>query len=128
MEPNYADFLKKYPAYETTLHIDKLRAEDYRRLDQAEHIYLDYTGAGIYAESQVKKHQQILLENTFGNPHSSNPTSRAATQYVESARAYVLEYFKADPAEYDVIFSANASGALKIVGESYPFSQNDHIC
>ena len=125
MDTTYAEFLSKYPSYETTLHIDKLRAEDYRRLDQAEHIYLDYTGAGIYAESQVKKHQQILLENTFGNPHSSNPTSIAATSYVESARAYVLEYFKADPAEYDVIFSANASGALKIVGESYPFAPGD---
>ena len=121
----YAEFLMKYPAYASTLHIDKLRAEDYRRLDQAEHVYLDYTGAGIYAESQVRKHQQILLENTFGNPHSSNPTSQAATKYVESARAYVLSYFKADPAEYDVIFTANASGALKIVGESYPFGAGD---
>ena len=121
----YAEFLMKYPAYASTLHIDKLRAEDYRRLDQAGHVYLDYTGAGIYAESQVRKHQQILLENTFGNPHSSNPTSQAATKYVESARAYVLSYFKADPAEYDVIFTANASGALKIVGESYPFGAGD---
>ena len=126
MDSAYVEFLSKYPAYESTLHIDKLRAEDYRRLDQAEHVYLDYTGAGIYAESQVRKHQQILLENTFGNPHSSNPTSIAATRFVESARAYVLEYFKADPAEYDVIFSANASGALKIVGESYPFGPGDH--
>ena len=123
----YAEFLTRYPAYESTLHIDKLRAEDYRRLDQAGHVYLDYTGAGIYAESQVRKHQQILLENTFGNPHSSNPTSQAATKYVESARAYVLSYFKADPAEYDVIFTANASGALKIVGESYPFGPGDHF-
>jgi molybdenum cofactor sulfurtransferase len=125
MDTSYADFLKKYPAYESTAKIDKLRAEDYRRLDRAEHIYLDYTGGGIYAESQVKKHQQILLENTFGNPHSSNPTSIAATRYVESARAYVLKYFNADPAEYDVIFTANASGALKIVGEAYPFGKGD---
>ena len=123
----YAEFLKKYPAYESTLHIDKLRAEDYRRLDQAEQVYLDYTGAGIYAESQVRKHQQILLENTFGNPHSSNPTSQAATKYVDSARAYVLSYFNADPAEYDVIFTANASGALKIVGEAYPFGPDDQF-
>ncbi len=123
----YAEFLKKYPAYASTLHIDKLRAEDYRRLDQAGHVYLDYTGAGLYAESQVRKHQQILLENTFGNPHSSNPTSQAATKYVDSARAYVLSYFNADPAEYDVIFTANASGALKIVGEAYPFGPDDHF-
>ena len=122
----YSDFLNKYPEYETTQHIDRLRADDYRRIDQAGHVYLDYTGAGLYAESQVLRHQQILLENTFGNPHSTNPTSIAATRYVESARAFVLEYFNADPAEYDVIFSANASGALKIVGESYPFGPGDH--
>jgi len=126
MDVSYADFLKKYPGYESTANIDKLRAEDYGRLDRAEHIYLDYTGGGIYAESQVKKHQKILLENTFGNPHSSNPTSVAATKFVESARAYVLKYFNADLGEYDVIFTANASGALKIVGEAYPFGPGDH--
>jgi selenocysteine lyase/cysteine desulfurase len=126
MDNSYANFLKKYPTYESTATIDELRATDYRRLDRAEHIYLDYTGGGIYAESQVKKHQQILLENTFGNPHSSNPTSIAATHFVESARGYVLKYFNADPAEYDVIFTANASGALKIVGEAYPFGPGDH--
>ena len=121
----YTEFLKKYPEYETSRHIDELRAADYRRIDQAEHIYLDFTGAGLYAESQVRQHQQILLENTFGNPHSTNPTSLAATRYVNSARAYVLQYFNADPAEYDVIFTANASGALKIVGEAYPFNKGD---
>ncbi len=124
MQP-YAEFLEKFPEYESTQHIDRLRAEDYSRLATAGHVYLDYTGAGIYAESQVKKHQQILLENTFGNPHSTNPTSIAATHFVESARTFVLEYFKADPTEYDVIFSANASGALKTVGESYPFGAED---
>lgn len=31
------------------------------------------------------------------------------------------EFFSADPAEYDVIFTSNASGALKLVGEAYPF-------
>ena len=126
MDTTFADFLKKYPTYASTAKIDELRARDYSRLDRAGQVYLDYTGGGLYAESQVRQHQQILLENTFGNPHSSNPTSIVATHYVESARAYVLKYFNADPAEYDVIFTANASGALKIVGEAYPFGPGDH--
>jgi molybdenum cofactor sulfurtransferase len=126
MDTTSADFLKKYPTYAATAKIDELRAQDYSRLDRAGQVYLDYTGGGLYAESQVRQHQQILLENTFGNPHSSNPTSIVATHYVESARAYVLKYFNADPAEYDVIFTANASGALKIVGEAYPFGPGDH--
>jgi molybdenum cofactor sulfurtransferase len=125
MPKTYSDFLAKYPDYESTRKIDELRASDYSRLDRAGHIYLDYTGGGLYAESQIIKHQQILLEQTFGNPHSSNPTSMAATVLVESARASVLRFFNANPAEYDVVFTPNASGALKVVGEAYPFGQGD---
>lgn len=122
MENSYSEFIRKYPGYEETGHIDQIRARDYGRLDSLGQIYLDYTGAGLYADSQVIKHQKILLENVFGNPHSTNPTSQIATQYVESARAYALEYFRADPNEYDLIFTANASAALKLVGEAYPFT------
>src|SRR5581483_9134144 len=54
-------------------------------------------------------------------PHSLNPTSRATTELVERARRSVLDFFHASPDEYDVIFTANASQALKLVGEAYPF-------
>jgi selenocysteine lyase/cysteine desulfurase len=47
------------------------------------------------------------------------------TRLVEQARAYVLEFFKAPPDEYATIFTNNASGALKLVGESYPFGPGD---
>ncbi len=126
MDNSYATFLQKYPTYANTHQIDELRANDYGRLDRTGQVYLDYTGGGLYADSQVRKHQEILLAGVFGNPHSSNPTSLAATQLVEGAREYVLRFFKADPAEYDVAFTPNASGALKLVGESYPFGPGDH--
>ena len=42
---------------------------------------------------------------------------------VDRARQFVLSYFNASPKEYVVIFTPNASGALKLVGESYPFVQ-----
>ncbi len=120
-------FLEKYPTYKKTESIDALRKKDYARLDAGEHIYFDYTGGGIYAESQIEKHQQLLRENVFGNPHSSNPTSQAATRIVENARAYILKFFNADPDEYLAIFTANASGALKLIGESYPFSNGRYL-
>ncbi len=115
--PDLAAFLDAYPSYRNTQLIDDLRASQYARLDAGEHVYLDYTGGGLYAESQLRQHQQLLRENVFGNPHSSNPTSLAATRLVDHARAYVLRFFDADPQEYDVIFTSNASGALKLVGE-----------
>ncbi len=124
-DPEFARFLEAYPTYATTKSIDDLRARDYARLDRSRQVYLDYTGAGIYAESQIRKHQRLLRDNIYGNPHSSNPTSQAATTIVESARAYVLKYFNASPNEYDVVFTANASAALKLVGEAYPFRPGD---
>ena len=126
-EKEFEAFLAAYPAYKTTGKIDELRANDYSRLDRLGHVYLDYTGGGLYAESQIIKHQQLLTENTFGNPHSTNPTSMAATELVDSAREYVLEFFNADPEEYLCIFTPNASGALKLVGESYPFPGGHYL-
>jgi len=122
----YAEFVQKYPAYDKTHDLDELRERDYARLDRLGQIYLDYTGGGLYGESQVQAHQKVLAENVFGNPHSSNPTSQAATHLIESTRQSILDFFNADPAEYTVIFCLNASGALKLVGESYPFEPGSH--
>jgi molybdenum cofactor sulfurtransferase len=43
---------------------------------------------------------------------------------VDRARRAVLDYFKASPEEYVAIFTPNASGALKLVGEAYPFARD----
>jgi len=125
-DPAYADFVQSYPLYNATHDIDELRQREYARLDRLGQVYLDYTGGGLYAESQIRQHHTLLDENVFGNPHSSNPTSLAITRLIESAREYVLQFFNASPEEYVVIFTQNASGALKLVGESYPFGQGCH--
>ena len=122
----YADFLAAYPGYQSTSRLDDLRASEYGRLDEQGHIYLDYTGGGLYADRQLTEHVDLLRRGVFGNPHSSNPTSMAMTQLDERARHYVLDYFNASPEEYVVIFTQNASGALKLVGESYPFEPGSH--
>ena len=51
----------------------------------------------------------------------TNPTSKVTTDLVEQARRAVLRFFNAPVDEWVVIFTANASQALKLVGESYPF-------
>lgn len=120
-----AAFHHAYPTFEATRALDELRTTEYPRLDAQGQIYLDYTGGGLYAESQLHEHMALLSQNVFGNPHSRNPTSQAMTHLVERARASVLEYFNASTEEYTAIFTPNASGALKLVGESYPFEQGD---
>jgi selenocysteine lyase/cysteine desulfurase len=118
-------FNAAYPEYASTQLLDELRAGDYARLDELGHVYLDYTGGGLYADSQIRAHADLLTHNVFGNPHSSNPTSLAMTKLVQQARDAILSYFHASPDEYDVVFTQNASGALKLVGESYPFGPGD---
>ncbi len=123
----YNAFLAAHPGYASTARIDELRAREYPRLDSMSQVYLDYTGGGLYADSQVEAHLELLKAAVYGNPHSSNPSSQAATVLVNETRAAVLEYFNADPAEYTAIFTQNASGALKLVGESYPFAGGRYL-
>ena len=118
-------FLHHYPQFKNAA-LASLRQTEFSRLDANGQVYLDYTGGGLYAASQLRQHQNLLSENVFGNPHSQNPTSVAMTELVEQTRQYVLQFFNASPDEYELIFTPNASGALKLVGESYPFTPESH--
>ena len=69
----------------------------------------------------------LLRDGVYGNPHSVNRTSSAATARVERARAAVLRHFAADDDEYACIFTPNATGALRLVGEAYPFGPQDRF-
>ena len=42
---------------------------------------------------------------------------------MKEARESVLAFFRAPP-EYTAIFTANATAAMKLVGESFPFTSN----
>jgi selenocysteine lyase/cysteine desulfurase len=114
-------FLAAYPGYRDTAVLDQLRATEYWYLDAGGHTYLDYTGAGLPAQAQLSGHADRLHGRCFGNPHSDNPTSAASTRLISAARQLVLEHFCAPPDEYEVIFTPNASGACRLVGEAYPF-------
>lgn len=106
---------------EMNFHFEDLRKTEYSRLDDHGHVYLDYTGAALYPSSLIQEHAKMLSYSVLGNPHSLNPTSKAATDLVEETRLRVLSFFNADVDKYDVIFTANASGAAKLIGESFPF-------
>ncbi len=117
----YERFLARNPSYRDTAVLDELRATEYRRLDEQRQVYLDYTGGSLHAASQIAQHLELLNGAVFGNPHSANPTSIAMTDLVERARHYALQYFHASD-DYLLVFTLNASGALKLVGESFPFA------
>lgn len=80
-------------------------------------VYLDHAGTTPYPKSLVNKFAKDMKENLFGNPHSQSPSSLLSTRRIESVRAQVLAFFKADPIHFDVVFVANATAAIKLVVE-----------
>jgi hypothetical protein len=67
---------KWYPDYATTSRLDELRATEYSYLDYLDylgsggHTYLDYAGAGLAADAQLRAQVQRLRGGCLGNPHS----------------------------------------------------------
>ena len=118
----FARFLVAHPEYATTDALDTLRLSDYGRLDAERHVYLDYTGGSLYGASQIRDHQALLSDRVLGNPHSASPCSTATTDLVEQTRRAVLKYFNAPHDQYTLVFTSNATGALKLAGEAYPFA------
>ncbi|HJZ07441.1 MAG TPA: aminotransferase class V-fold PLP-dependent enzyme, partial [Trebonia sp.] len=125
--PEPPGFLSAYPGYRSTALLDRLRATEYSYLDAAGHVYLDYAGAGLPAQTQLAAHAERIRGGVFGNPHSENPASVASTELVERARLAVLAHFNAPPEEYVAIFTPNATGACRLVGETYPFGPRTRL-
>ncbi|MGD0608919.1 MAG: aminotransferase class V-fold PLP-dependent enzyme [Streptosporangiaceae bacterium] len=127
LPPGPPGFLSAYPGYLGTALLDQLRATEYSYLDASGHVYLDYTGAGLPAQAQLTAHAERVRGGCFGNPHSENPTSAASTELIERARSAVLAYFNAPPQEYAAIFTPNATGACRLIGEAYPFGPRTRL-
>ena len=128
MPAAFKEFLAQYPTYKETTICDDLRASDYQRLDEQGHIYLDYTGGGLYAQSQLDAHMQMMSQGVFGNPHSHNPTSLAMTELVEEARSYVLSYFNTNAEEYVVIFYCQCQWCPQVNWGVIPLSARFDLC
>jgi selenocysteine lyase/cysteine desulfurase len=124
---SYEAFLDAYPTYPTTARIDHVRATEFQRLEDLRLVYLDYTGGGLYPASVIAAHAEFLTTHVLGNPHSVNPASALSGSLIERCRAHILTFFNASPDEYAVVFTANASHALKLVGEAYPFASGDQL-
>ena len=103
-------------------YFDRLRGREFARLDEQDCAYLDYTGSALYGRSQIEAQAHLLAGGVFGNPHSENPPSQRSARLIEAARRATLAWFGVDETTHTVCFVANASAAIKLVAESYPFS------
>ena len=82
-------------------------------------IYLDTVGASLYSRSQLDAVFEDLNENIFSNPHSC-PETR---EKVSAARRLVLGHLGVSDDEYAVVFTSGSTAALKLLGESFDWSE-----
>ena len=88
-----AAFLKAHPRYAGTAALDELRAADFARLDATGHVYLDYTGAGLYADSQLDRAPRAAAGDGLRQPPLRQPDlvgDDGARRAVTRRRARVL--------------------------------------
>lgn len=126
-EAGEKEFSISYPEYVATGHLDEVRRTDFARLDDQNLVYADYAGSGLPGRPQLVAFQQVLCGETWGNPHSENEPSRRSAEAMRQARQATLRFLNADPEEYSVIFTANASGALRLVGEAFQFCPGSRL-
>ena len=105
----------------------ELRAREFARLDATGLVYLDYAGAALYPASLVRRDARRLSATAYGNPHSESGPSRLSTEAIDTARRVTLRWLDADPSQYDVVFTANATAAIRILAEAFPFRHGSRL-
>ncbi|KAF3016881.1 hypothetical protein E8E14_012742 [Neopestalotiopsis sp. 37M] len=98
-------------------------------------VYLDHAGTTLYAKSLIDTFSADMVSNLYGNPHSGSASSQASTSRIDDVRLRLLQFFKADPSEFDLVFVANATAGIKLVAEAlragpdgfaYVYHQSSH--
>jgi len=80
-------------------------------------MYFDYAGCALPQYDTLRSSFNLLTTTTFTNPHSySNPSSQEL-DYVTRCRETICALFNTTLEEYTPIFTANATSAIKMVGE-----------
>ncbi|KAI0008873.1 PLP-dependent transferase [Xylariaceae sp. FL0662B] len=97
--------------------IEALRQDEFPMLQ--DNIYLDHAGTTLYAKSLVNNFAVDMTSNLFGNPHSASISSQTSTSRIEDVRLRMLQFFHADPGEFDLIFVANATAGIKLVTDTF---------
>jgi len=60
-----------------------------------------------------------MMSHLYGNPHSENTPAKRSGDMVDRTREKALRFLGADPEEYDIVFVANATAAIKLVADGF---------
>jgi molybdenum cofactor sulfurtransferase len=71
------------------------------------------------AKSLIDSFADDIKSNLYGNPHSNSTPAHLSGERIDNIRIRALRFFNADPEDFDLIFVANASAAIKLVVDCF---------
>ncbi|TIA33343.1 PLP-dependent transferase [Aureobasidium pullulans] len=95
----------------------KSRDELYRQLGN--HIWLDNAATTLPPSDLLKDVASDLGSNLYANPHSNSKPSKDTEDKIEEIRRRILQFFGANTEEWDVVFVANTTAAIKLLVECF---------
>ncbi|KAL6808333.1 pyridoxal phosphate-dependent transferase [Trichoderma sp. SZMC 28015] len=95
--------------------VEGFRDEEYPMLQDS--VYLDHAGSTLASKSLMDAFAKDMTSNLYGNPHSASSPSQRSSSRIDQVRVRLLDFFKADPDQYDLVFVANATAGVKLVVE-----------
>ncbi|KAJ1878413.1 hypothetical protein LPJ57_003429 [Coemansia sp. RSA 486] len=113
--------------------LDAIRRSEYPQLfepgtSRLKTVFLDHTGSTLYAASHIRAMADELLANIPANPHSQHTASQWTHLKIEQVRDRLLRFFGTTAEKYAVVFTANATGAIRLAGELTPLSKKGVFC
>ena len=113
--------------FELVLNSLKRISDEFPQLYDNKITYLDNAAAALYSKTQIDKVHKDLLSNIYCNPHTSGNFGkvRDVNEYVREMRHRILRFFNTNDEEYRVIFTSGATGACKLIADSFPWRGKD---
>lgn len=65
-----------------------------------------------------------MTESLLGNPHSLSLSSQLSSSRIDDVRLRLLQFLGADPSEFDLVFTANATASAKLVADAFRAAPN----
>ncbi|KAJ1342140.1 hypothetical protein BSLG_003267 [Batrachochytrium salamandrivorans] len=92
-------------------------------------VYLDSAGAPPVPAAVVTAHAAALGRTLLANPHSGTaPAAVYTASRIDQVRQRILRHFGVSSASHTVVFAANASAAIKIVADHFPWTGSSLLC
>ncbi|KAJ2456095.1 hypothetical protein GGF42_003320 [Coemansia sp. RSA 2424] len=112
--------------------LEAIRRKEYPQLydasSQVRTVFLDHAGSTLYAASHIRAQAEEMLATIPANPHSHHAGSQWARDKIDQARDRLLAFFGTTSRDYALVFTANATAAIRLAGELTPMTKDGVFC